>query len=344
MEERIQRLEKLARLLEKGALTPDEFAVEKAKIISIYSRDVPLNERAAIGRESTRTAETLTTDRATNLDRQTAAFASKPQMATADSSCPEDDQAIASDWRRWIRWVALAFLTLGLVVILAKFGTVIAILLGLAGLCVHFYAGAKSDPDIKPIAFAAYIAAVVVYFAGSFASSILPRPTESQLSENEYSSECRSEADFKDKCLGRFVIWDGVLERDGISLDDDAFRINLGDKTIDLYGSDLDDGAYFEGIKVRFSGYLSKDNTVFDDVTDGKILEIINTPEQAVVERKAREVEARQRRAASIVNRAYESGEVQGMLGTLEDCKPFLANQVVYGECLNRSAAARGWD
>jgi hypothetical protein len=242
---RIERLERLAELRDKGALSENEFNAEKAKLLESEG------DESAVPRGPT------------------------PQFVEeAEPNPVEQKIGLIREMPHPLKWLSLAVVTLGIVAILAKVGAALAIAVALGGVVLLGYGSAKQSKNARNMAFIAFGAAAVFVIVGWLANSIMPRPTTSQLSLADYE-QCSDDDTFEKVCSGRFVVWDGLIDNQ-FDFGDGYVRVDLGERSVDVYGLTINKGDRFDGMKVRFSGYLTQNNMVYDDVTSGKLVQTLN--------------------------------------------------------------------
>lgn len=339
MEDRLERLEQLARLFEKGALTQSEFAAEKANVLKSEFAKLDdcskLNDLVAgrmetdvsSGAAATANSDTVGSATSRIRDRIRSATSSDTTIEAPKAHDPWDD---TQGWRHWAKWAFGAVAGVGIFVALAKFGTSIAIFLMLAGIGMHVFARLKCDPSVKQFAYMAYAAATLVFLLGWLAGALLPRPTVSKLTSEQFSSTCGSWDDYEENCIGKFVIFEGRLSE--TSFRDDGYIVEMGQEKFSIEADRLPEGEFFKGMKVKFSGYLTdRRDLIYYGVADGKIMEILNNRDQARQERVAAgEIPSDQWCSA-------ERGKVHTKQGIKAACRR-MTTDGVWGQGLRESA------
>lgn len=139
-------------------------------------------------------------------------------------------------------------------------------------------AGAMRSP-FKTYATATGVVAVAAF--GFWAASPKSRPVETELVSADYKQTCTGDNRFEAACKGKFVRWTGTVA----SLGDDYVRTRLNaDLTVDVQGVETNKQILIKGQKVIISGWLTKENLIYPDVTSG-VVDALETVDQA----KARE-------------------------------------------------------
>lgn len=316
MEDRIKRLEQLARLLEIGALTREEFELEKSKILEPAPQTLEIHETRPEISAASEKSHTEIDSSAQSGDE--ISFSSMTLGETEDHNDP-DGELENRGWRRWAKWLAAAIAFLGVVAILAKFGTAIAFVVAIAGIGLHLYARTADEPDFKPFAYVAYGSAIAIYFIGLVLSSLIPRPSQSELAQEQFAANCRDGNQYEQNCQGKFVIWEGVVS----SVDDSFVRTTFqGAATIDVWG-DVD-VPLIEGQRVQVSGYLANRNTIYPDIEDGEISALESVEEVrgrlARIEEAEKAKEARDDARRAAISEAYVGCVAQGYGEMIAQC------------------------
>lgn len=227
---RIERLERLAELREKGALSDEEFNSEKAKIFGGADATLPF------------------------LDQSTAAQDSEVLGVQADSVDGTDSaEEWAEEWaesydeqrgmnvRGWLKWPFILLAILGSVLILAKFGAMLAILIAVMSIFVHVYARSEQSGSAMKIALFGYVGAAGLFLAGWISESLIPESLKPKVyAASDFQNELKL-------CLQSAAkqgqIYERIATRTAVAKERMDWEISVGqDQMIaaQLYARDLD--------------------------------------------------------------------------------------------------------
>ena len=151
---KIERLERLAELRKKGALSQDEFESEKAKVL---------------GGSGTFAATAIDVAHAAVVDGPAAAHTPKTAADAEPASVVQDYEAeelhttFTEKYRVPLKWLGFAFIGMGLIFILAKFGLYIAIVIGMIAIGSHVYSNSTEDERLLRFARYGYVVAAVAF-------------------------------------------------------------------------------------------------------------------------------------------------------------------------------------
>jgi hypothetical protein len=125
----------------------------------------------------------------------------------------------------------------------------------------------------------------VVYYTTSGWGGALK---ESQIASRDYNRLCSGKS-FDSTCKGKFIKWTGSISE--VPTGKKFLRIAVDEgPVIDLHGIRPDPSIHLVARRVEFSGYVKKDNWVYDDIDGGRVLNFLSSNEQALAEQAVRSV------------------------------------------------------
>lgn len=180
MDGRIERLERLGELREKGALSEAEFEEQKAKIIGTAPAS------AFRGHHGILISRVKSEPRQAEL---TAEFA--PVTGEVPTAANKRGEYQLAKMSKLVKFGGWALLTCGTAVLLIKFGVTLAVLILLVGIIAHIYAGVNRSSHAKTLALISYGIVILTLSVVWVSTRLAPKPSTSDVSR--YASSITEE-------------------------------------------------------------------------------------------------------------------------------------------------------
>ena len=161
------------------------------------------------------------------------------------------------------------------------------------------------------------------------------RPDGGELAMIDYATKCKGGNSFAHNCLNKFVVWEGTVQ--SLPSDESYVRVRIdSDLTVDLQKPNLANTVLVEDQKIRFSGYLAKENIVYPDISDPVVALEENADE--VKPRKDREIAQAQRNEENDQKRAEaDERKLSHIRQQIDFCTKFVTaySSDVFNECVD---------